>query len=399
MATSRNDEGTAPELSLPSTPPLCQEAEKRLSRRAIRLRNWRNRKIASASFRNWIMRIPGLRSIANRKAAALFRLTAGFVFSQVLSTCVRLGIFAQLENGPRSAEQLARDSGIRPDKMQLLLEQAERLDLVTQVQPGSWMLDDAGAVVAGDQGIRQMVLHHEMLYRDLETPENLLKNPDKETRLKSFWAYARGRQTLEMKEDTAQDYSALMRSSQSMLADCILDAHDFGRYGSILDVGGGDGSFLTACAERHPNLHLHLFDLPVVADLARKNLTANGLENRASVHGGDFVSSSIPTMADCVCLVRILCDHDDDRVRDILQNLYASLRPGTKLIIAEAMSGPSEGARLAAVYFSFYFLAMGSGRCRSDADIKALLLESGFGKPRTVKTNNPLLATLVFAER
>lgn len=399
MATSRNGEGPASELSLPSTAPLYQAAENRLSLRAVRFRNWRNRKIASASFRNWILRIPGLRTIANRKAATLFRLTAGFVFSQVLSACVRLGVFEQLEKGPGSAEQLARASGVPADKMQLLLEQAERLDLVTQVEPGSWMLDDAGAVVAGDQGIKQMVLHHEMLYRDLDSPEELLKNPEKETRMKSFWAYARGRQTLELNETTAQDYSSLMHSSQSMLADCILDAHDFGRYGSILDVGGGDGSFLTACAARHPGLHLHLFDLPVVADLARENLTANGLEKRASVHGGDFVASPIPDMADCVSLVRILCDHDDDRVRDILKNLHASLRPGTKLIIAEAMSGPSEGARLAAVYFSFYFLAMGSGRCRSDADIKALLFESGFGKPRTIKTNNPLLATLVVAER
>lgn len=399
MATSRNDDGAAPGLSLPSTAPLYQEAEQRLSQRAVRFRNWRNRKIASAGFRNWIMRIPGLRAIANRKAVALFRLTAGFVFSQVLTTCVRLGVFEQLEKGPMSAEQLALACRIPADKMQLLLEQAERLDLVTQVQPGSWMLDDAGAVVAGDQGIRQMVLHHEMLYRDLDAPEDLLKNPEKETQMKSFWAYARGRQTLDLNEDTAQSYSSLMHSSQSMLADCILDAHDFGRYGSILDVGGGDGSFLTACAGRHPGLRLHLFDLPVVTDLARENLKANGLANRASVHGGDFVSSPIPDMADCVSLVRILCDHDDDRVREILKNLHASLRPGTKLLIAEAMSGPSQGARLAAVYFSFYFLAMGSGRCRSDAEIKAMLVECGFTTPRTIKTNNPLLATLVFAER
>jgi len=68
-------------------------------------------------------------------------------------------------------------------------------------------------------------------------------------------------------------------------------------------------------------------------------------------------------------------------------------------MVAEAMSGPSEGARLAAVYFSFYFLAMGSGRCRSDEEIKSLLAEAGFRRPHTIKTYNPLLATLVFAER
>ncbi|MEM8703760.1 MAG: methyltransferase [Pseudomonadota bacterium] len=399
MATSRNDEGTAPELSLPSAAPLYQETGTWLSRRAARFRHWRNQKIASPGFRNWVMRMPGLRSIANRKATALFRLTAGFVFSQVLSTCVRLGVLEQLRNGARSVEQLARASAIPAAKMQLLLEQAERLELVTEIAPNSWMLDDAGAVVAADQGITQMILHHEMLYRDLETPEELLKNPDSETHLKSFWAYARGRHTLELDENTAQNYSTLMQSSQSMLADCILDAHDFGIYRSILDVGGGNGGFVSACAERHPNLRLNIFDLPAVAELARRNLSARGLGSRAAVHGGDFVSTPIPDVADCISLVRILCDHDDDRVRAILKNLHASLKPGTRVMIAEAMSGPSEGARLAAVYFSFYFLAMGSGRCRSDAEIRNLLSEAGFSRPHTVKTYNPLLATLVFAKR
>jgi len=399
VATTRNDEGTAPELSLPTSASFYQETGSRLSQRAARFRQWRNRKIASPGFRNWVMRIPGLRAIANRKAAALFRLTAGFVFSQVLSACVRLGVFEQLEKGARSADQLAATCGLSPEKMQLLLEQAERLELVTQVGPDSWMLDDAGAVVASDRGITQMILHHEMLYRDLDTPETLLKDPERDTHLKSFWAYARGRHTLQLDQDTAQKYSTLMQSSQSMLADCILDAHDFGTYGSILDVGGGNGGFLTACAERHPNLRLHLFDLPAVAALARQNLAAMGLGSKAEVHGGDFVSTPVPDNADCACLVRILCDHDDDRVRDILKNLHASLKPGTKLMVAEAMSGPSEGARLAAVYFSFYFLAMGSGRCRSDEEIKSLLAEAGFRRPHTIKTYNPLLATLVFAER
>lgn len=399
MVASSNNRRTLPQTPLPSGSPFPRQGVPQLFWSRARLRTWRNRIIASASFRKWAMRLPFLRRLSNRKAAALFRLTAGFVFSQVLSTCVRLGVFDALKNGPLPANQLARSCGIAPETMQLLLEQAERLDLVIQTGPDAWMLADAGAVVAADPGITQMILHHDMFYRDLEAPLELLKAPGKDTRLKTFWAYAHGHRTMDLDEATAQTYSALMQTSQSMLADCILDAYDFSRHTAVLDIGGGDGSFLAACASRHPDLFLHLLDLPAVAGLARQNLADKGLAGRARIHAGDFVSSPLPGMADCACLVRILCDHDDDRVVLILNNLHAALKPGTQVVVAEAMAGPSEGARLAAVYFSFYFLAMGSGRCRSDKEIKALLSKAGFKRPRTVKTHTPLLATLVVAVR
>jgi len=366
---------------------------------AIRFRSWRNRLIASEAFRNWMMRVPGLRALANRKANALFRITAGFVFTQVLNMCVRLRVFEALRDRQKTTEELADVAKLPADRMQLLLEQAERLDLVLQVAPRCWMLDDAGAVVASDPGIAAMIRHHDMFYADLAATEELLRRPGADTRLKRFWAYAHGDNPADIDPETAHAYSALMHDSQSMFSDCVLAAHDFGRYRALLDVGGGDGSFLSACAKAHPDLKLHLFDVPAVAALAEQQFRNKGLAERSSAHGGDFVRDPLPDAADCVCLVRILCDHDDARVKAILANLHRSLKPGTQVVIAEAMAGPAEGAQLAAVYFSLYFLAMGSGRCRSDQEIKAMLSEAGFRSARTVKTTNPLLATIVLSER
>nr|WP_244314096.1 acetylserotonin O-methyltransferase [Roseibium denhamense] len=355
--------------------------------------------VASEEVRAWMMRIPGLRAFANRKANALFRITGGFIFTQVLNTCVKMNIFQALMEGPKTSADLADGSRLGLERMQLLLRQAERLEFIVEIEPGLWMLNDAGAVVASDPGIQAMILHHDIFYRDLEQPDQLLAAPETETRLKSYWAYVRHTHLDEIDTETAADYSSLMHHSQAMLADCVLAAYDFGWHRSLLDIGGGDGSFLAHCAKKHPDLNLHLFDLPVVADLARDNLERRGLSGRSTVHGGDFTADRIPDETECVSLVRILCDHDDDRVRQILSNLHRSLKPGTRLVIAEAMAGPSEGARLAAVYFSMYFLAMGSGRCRSDTEIRLLLTEAGFRRPKTIKTTNPLLATLVTAER
>ncbi|MGV2974747.1 methyltransferase [Roseibium alexandrii] len=390
---------TAPGAHAPQDERPSRRSMTSLNALRVRYRLWRNRLIGSATFRSKIARFPGTRWIAQKKSNDLFKLINGFVFSQVLSSCVSLGVFEQLKDTVARTEALAKGCGLEPGRMQLLLEQAERLQLVKKVERDRWVMDDAGAVVAADPGLQAMIRHHALFYRDLADPTALLQAPAPDTELKKYWAYAHAQDPADIGTDITQPYSELMRNSQEMLADCILAAHDFSQYPAVLDVGGGEGAFLAAIGKACPDTRLHLFDLPSVTDLAQKHLAENRLTNRTEVHGGDFSRDSIPDNADCVTLVRILCDHDDARVEQILANLHRSLKPGTEVMIAEAMAGNSEGAQLAAVYFSLYFLAMGSGRCRSDADIKDLLLAAGFKSAHTKTTPNPLLATLVFAQR
>lgn len=366
---------------------------------SLRLRLWRNRLLASPAFRSMIARIPLLRGIANGKANALFRLTGGFIFSQVLLAGVRLDLYEILADGPVATNQLAARLGIPEDRLRVLLKVNADLGLLIEPAPDLWVLDDAGVILATDRGLAGMIRHHEMLYRDLMEPEPLLRGLKTDTELRRYWAYVREPRPEELATADVADYSILMRDSQAMMADCILGSFDFGQVQVLLDVGGGEGAFLAAAALAHPDLQLRLFDLPAVAQRAVLHLETRGLSGRALVHGGDFSRDRLPDDADCVTLIRVLCDHDDARVTAILANLHRSLRPGTRLIVAEAMSGASEGARLGAAYFGIYFLALGSGRCRSDLEIMGLLAAAGFSAIRRVPSPNPLIATLVTALR
>ncbi|MFN7090214.1 MAG: methyltransferase [Allorhizobium sp.] len=391
--------------SLPAQPGLTGTGDRPgrepglLQSLTIRMRLWRNRQIASPRFRSLVARLPLLRRISNRKANHLFRLTSGFVHTQILSACVSLGLFEALNGKALPSSALSTRCGVPLEPMRRLLEQARRLDLVVSPAPDLWMLTDAGTVLATDRGLREMIRHHDMLYRDLADAETFWRGDGGETELRRYWAYVRGNDPAALQNDDAAPYSALMRESQAMLADCILASFDFGRFRSVLDVGGGEGAFLAALGTHHPALDLALFDLPVVSQLARRHLHERGVLHRTQIHGGDFARDAIPADSDCVTLIRILCDHDDDRVLLILANLQRSLKPGTRLVVAEAMAGESEGANLAALYFTSYFAAMGSGRCRSSHEIIDLLARSGFRNARALTTTNPLLATLVTAER
>ena len=61
---------------------------------------WRESLTARPAFRAWAARFPLTRPLARRRARELFDLCAGFVYSQVLTACVRLKLFEVLHEAP-----------------------------------------------------------------------------------------------------------------------------------------------------------------------------------------------------------------------------------------------------------------------------------------------------------
>lgn len=387
---------------LPRAGPIASRppADGRTSSLGARLAAWRTRLVGDPAFQRWAARFLPTRGLARRRSAALFRITAGFAYTQVLAACVALDLFGQLAGGPRSEAALAAATGVPRRRLQQLLAAAQALELIRAGRDGTWALADFGAVVAGNPGIRAMIGHHAMLYRDLADPVALLRGEAGETETARFWAYAGRREAADtaVDDDAAAAYSRLMRASQDLVTAEVLDAYPLGRHRVLLDVGGGDGAFLAAAGRRHSRLALRLFDLPAVAGRAKARLAAAGLAARSTVTGGNFFTDPLPGGADLVTLVRVLCDHEDEAALALLGNVRAAMRGGDTLLVAEPMAaGRGEGDALAAAYFSVYFLAMGAGRNRSPQALIALLRQAGFASAQLRATRNPLFARLIVA--
>ncbi len=358
-----------------------------------RLRRWRNRMIGNPAFRATARRLPVLGRMTRASANGLFAITAGFANAQILLACVELDLFVRLAGEPRTTDDLAMAVDLNPDAADRLLRAAEGLDLVCRTSQGRWTLADHGAVIAASPGIAAMVRHHAMVYRDLSDPVGLLRNPPDQTETSRFWSYVDG----EPGARDAADYSELMRLSQDMVITEVLDAYPMAGHRRLIDIGGGDGAFITAVGTRWKSLALDLFDLPAVADTARARLEAGVLGPRLTIHGGSFFDDPIPSEPDCYALIRVLYDHDDDAALRLLTNIRRAMRPGDTLIIGEPMAGPSPGGKLVAAYFTFYLLAMRSGRCRDHQAIFDLLGAAGFTQMRAHRTTMPVVAGLVSA--
>jgi len=364
---------------------------------ADRWYGWRDRLLASRRFQRWAAAFALTRPIARRRAKGLFDLVAGFVYSQVLLACVRLRLFEILSEGPQTVPALAGRLSLTEDAAERLLAAAASLELVQRRSGGRYGLGPLGAPMVGDTAISAMVEHHAALYADLRDPVALLRGQAGSAALAQYWPYATSETPGALQAERVTEYSALMSASQPLIAEQVLAAYPFERHRCVLDVGGGEATFLRAVAAQAPHLRLMVFDLPAVAEQARARLAEAGLSDRAQAHGGSFFDDPLPQGADLVTLVRVLFDHSDERALAILKAVRRVLPDDGTLLIAEPMAGTPGAEAMGDAYFGFYLLAMGKGRSRGPEALQTLLHQAGFTAARLLPTHLPLQTQVMVA--
>lgn len=344
-----------------------------------------------------LARLPGIKYLVRAEGRALFDIVAGFVHSQALLALVELRVLHFLQHGPASAASLAPKCGLAPDRMHLLLQSAASLGLLKRRRDGRFALSVRGAAFLTVPGLEAMVRHHPVLYRDLADPVAFLRG-ETSPELAHFWPYVFGAGGATDPAVTTL-YSGLMSDSQGLVAEDTLRLVDLSSVKQLLDIGGGTGAFLAAAGKKFPHLHMGLFDLPVVVATAADRMVKAGVTNPLTIYPGSFRDDPLPRGADAISLVRVLYDHADDTVVDLLNAVFAALPPGGMLVVSEPMSGGAIPDRATDTYFAFYTAAMQTGRTRSGAEIATLMQAAGFCDVNVIKGFRPFVTSVVTARR
>lgn len=362
-------------------------------------RTLRDRLLTSPRFQRLARAFPLTRPLVRHYERQLFDLVAGFTYSQVLAAVVQLKVLDLLAEAPRSADELSPHLGLAPGAAATLLDAATALRLVERDAAGRYAPGLLGTVLRTQPGVQAMVEHHALLYADLADPVALLRGQTRPTALGRYWTYSGNPAAAQLTPAQVASYSTLMSVTQQLIAGEILDAYPVGRHRCLLDVGGGEGSFLRAAAARAPQLRLMLYDLPAVVARAQAGFAAAGLAGRAQCFAGDFRGAELPRGADALSLIRVAFDHDDATVLALLRAAHAALDPGGTLLLAEPMVVPGRDEPSGAAYFGLYLLAMGPGRPRSADRLAALIRAAGFDQVTPRPTRTPLQVGLLSARR
>jgi predicted O-methyltransferase YrrM len=188
--------------------------------------------------------------------------------------------------------------------------------------------------------------------------------------------------------ELSASFDRAMTDLSRQLSAAILAAYDFGRFGQIIDVGGGNGAFLAAILAKHPMTHGVLFDQPHVVSRAGELLRAAEVDDRCEVVDGSFFEA-VPRDGDGYLLKAILHDWDDAASITILESCRRAMRPEATLLVLERVIAPAnEGSD--AKFGDLNMLVAPGGQERTGDEFAALFAAAGFHLTAIVPTGTRL---------
>ena len=177
-------------------------------------------------------------------------------------------------------------------------------------------------------------------------------------------------------EDAAIFYAAMTTVSEAFIA-TTLPAYDFGRFHTLVDVGGGQGHLLGALPARYPTARGVLFDLPGAVEGALAALARMGVADLSKVVEGSFFDA-VPPGAHAYLLSNILHDWSDEDAVRILTTCRDAMGTRSTLLIFEGVLGDNPAADPLLTLVDLEMLVTGEGgRQRTRAELEDLLSQAG----------------------
>jgi O-methyltransferase domain/Dimerisation domain len=302
-------------------------------------------------------------------SAELRRLINGYQVSQAIHVAAVLGIADLLAGGPRSSDDLAAAAGADPDALYRLLRALAAVDVLHEAdgrrfsltELGDGLRSDAEAPVGGWAAFIGRPSYWQTwgaLLHSVRAGENAFKHVNGT----DPWTFRAAH------PDEAAAFDRAMADLTRRSHASVMAAYDFSRFGTIVDVGGGNGAFLASVLAEHPDQRGILLDLP--------HAVAGAPDiDRLEAVAGDFFES-VPKGGDAYVLRAVLHDWEDDEAAAILTTCRRAMGPGATLVIIERDLGPPNALPETKLSDLNMLVAPG-GRERSIAEYGDLLARAG----------------------
>jgi len=144
----------------------------------------------------------------------------------------------------------------------------------------------------------------------------------------SFYEY------LQQHPNAGELFDRTMADAIRYRVEAALEAYDFARFRKVVDVGGGNGTFMLAMLKRWARLEGVVFDLPGVAERTRAKIAVLAESARCTVEAGNAFER-VTEGADCYVLSNLLVSMADDEATEILQNCRRAMAGRGTVIVVE----------------------------------------------------------------
>jgi hypothetical protein len=312
------------------------------------------------------------------------RMLTGYWISQALYVAAKLGLADLLKDGQRSADDLASATKTHPKSLHRLLRALASLGVFSEDDRRQFSLTPLADCLRSDIPGSQRSLaimtgeeHYHAFGHLLYSVQTGRIAFDKLYGMPVF-------DFLQHHPDQAKIFDEAMVGVHGRETATMLDAYDFSGIRVLTDVGGGNGSVITAILRRHPAMRGVLFDLPGVVERAKANIQAAGVGERCQAVGGSFFET-VPAGSDAYLLRHIIHDWDDEKATRILQNVHRGMHKDGKLLVVESVIPPGNDP-CSAKLLDLAMLVIPGGQERTEAEYRKLYGAAGFRLTRIIPT-------------
>jgi len=304
---------------------------------------------------------------------------------EAIHVAARLGIAEALAGGSRSVSELADETGTHAPSLYRLLRALACIGLFTELDGSRFVNSELSQLLR--PGIPGSVATLAKVDRDFMLRPWGEFMHSMQTGVPGFdkaFGMSRWRYFVECDPATGALFNEVMTSFSTTVDLPIAQAADLSGARTVVDIGGGHGSFLTTLLATHPSIEKGiLFDQPHVIDEARTALdpAMNGL---IQLKYGDFFTT-LPAGADVYVMKWILHDWNDAHCVNLLTTCRNAMAPHSRLLAAELVLDPNRNDELA-YFFDLQMLVLFGGKERTVEEFQALYDAAGLRLTRIIPT-------------
>ncbi len=322
--------------------------------------------------------------------AVIRAMIEGLRIAQILYVAARLGLADYLKDGPQGCDDLAYATDSHGPTLRRVLRALASIGILAQDDQQRFSLTPIGELLRSDTA---------------DSLRDLVLNALAEERCRAWGGVMHTVKTGETAFDHVfgvgvwqyraahAEFGALFDKSIATFTahvQAALEAYPFGNFKTIVDVGGGNGSLMTAILQAHSSVRGVIVDLPRVAEQTRRRIAAAGLSDRCEVIGGDAFQG-LPAGADGYILSTVIHDWDDQRSIALLQSCRRAMTPNSRLVLIERVLPErldNSSASRPVVMSDLNMMVMTGGHERTATEYGALLQAAGFALTKVTPTDS-----------
>jgi hypothetical protein len=321
--------------------------------------------------------------------------------AKVLLSGVKLGVFTELGEGPKTGAELRDALGLHPRSTPDLFDTLVALRFLERDGEGvaaryrnteetGMFLDRGSPAFVG--GFLEMA--NDRLYPFWGDLEEALKTgtAQNETKHGGKGVF----EELYSQPERLEQFMDAMAGISAGNFKAFAEKFDFSKYKTLTDVGGATGLLSMLVATENPHMSCVSTDLPAATEIASRKIADAGLAERVKAEPIDFFSDPIPS-ADVVTMGMILHDWNLEKKMMLIRKAYDALPEGGAFVVVENIIDDARRENAFGLMMSLNMLIeFGDAFDFTGADFDGWCREAGFKRTEVIHLAGPASAGVAY---